>query len=487
MRSARALLWLFLGAALLGPLGTSLAARSTTSSDRQVVARRSAELRLVPRRQIRTRRNAMQVAKELYGHGALGERMTVAVLGSAVPEAEIPAQLMSNLVKLGQHVAKAGGILVTGACPGVPAVAQRAAFEAGGITVGISPAKSLKDHLTAFKMSTTGMSIVQWTGTGPGTGFIEREAPLIDAADILVIASGRSGTMGELTAGMYAPKVLAVLDSSGGIAGHAREKIIPHIGTGNAVVVYDADPVRLMEKAKVALAKLKASQPERPLVLPVVDKRVKMMHGMTKLEHKSLVTRPVYSLFTAERGMSDLDRAHLQRLATLIGTPQPGEEKPLVLGPARSGLTAEMFEVARRAGAETLGVSGANSKKEHAEAGYGTNGFDRIELTGKGTGVGAFAAIRPVVDRSKIVFVAGGDHETLAGVVFASYQRNTILAVLVTDGMTGKLEHEITKTYDKPAQATVIYDTDPDRLYARARKAAGAIAGSFREAYIAAE
>ncbi len=486
MRSLRLLTAVLLWASLVTP---SWAGKQGQGLYRQLAAYRQRAARQMP---VHTRGDAMLLAHQMFGQGPGGERITVAVLGAAVPEETIDAGLTARLTTLGQEVAHSGGILVTGACPGVPMIAQRAAYEAGGITVGISPARSLKDHTDSFKMTTAGMTIVQWTATGPGTGFIEREAPLIKAADILVVANGRSGTMGELAAGMYTPKVLAVLEDSGGVAGHARQNIIPHIGTGQAIVVYDSDPVRLLDKAKRALAQLKPTQltlgkKSEKRSLPSSGLKVKMMHGMSKLEHESLVARPVYSLFTADRNLTDLDHARLKKLMVLIGTPRAGEQQPLLIGPARTGLTASMFEVARKAGAETLGVSGANSTKEHLAAGYGIDGFDRIELTGKGTGVGAFAALRPIVERSKIVFVAGGDHETLAGVVYASYHRNTILAVLDTNGMSGKLEHEITKTYDKPAQAMVIYDSDPVLLYERARAAAKQLEGEFRTAYIAAE
>src|SRR5258706_176117 len=81
----------------------------------------------------------------------------------------------------------------------------------------LAPARSLEQPRELFKMGTEGLTRVQFTGTGPGAGFIEREAPLIAQADILVYAHGRSGTLGELAAGMHAPKVIALLEGSGGV------------------------------------------------------------------------------------------------------------------------------------------------------------------------------------------------------------------------------------------------------------------------------
>jgi hypothetical protein len=85
-----------------------------------------------------------------------------------------------------------------------------------------------------------------------------------------------------------------------------------------------------------------------------------------------------------------------------------------------------------------------------------------------------------------VVFVAGGDHRTLGGTVFAMYQP-TVVAVLETKGMTGKLRSDILSTFHKPAHAKMIYDSDPARLYNRAIKAAQRLRDNPRGEYIAPE
>jgi hypothetical protein len=100
--------------------------------------------------------------------------------------------------------------------------------------------------------------------------------------------------------------------------------------------------------------------------------------------------------------------------------------------------------------------------------------------------VGQVSAYRHGIDRSDVVFVAGGDHRTLGGTVFAMYQP-TVVAVLETGGMSGKLRSQILSTFNKPAHATMIYDSDPVRLYNRAVRAAEKLRHSVKTEYIAPE
>jgi hypothetical protein len=85
-----------------------------------------------------------------------------------------------------------------------------------------------------------------------------------------------------------------------------------------------------------------------------------------------------------------------------------------------------------------------------------------------------------------VIFVAGGDYKSLGGMIFGMYQ-NTVVAVLETRGMSGKLQKKILSTFDKKPQATVIYDSDPVRLYERALKESAKIRAEAREEYLAAE
>ena len=63
----------------------------------------------------------------------------------------------------------------------------------------------------------------------------------------------------------------------------------------------------------------------------------------------------------------------------------------------------------------------------------------------------------------------------------------TVVAVLKTGGMSGKLKSDILSTFNKPAHAKMIYDSDPVRLYNRAVKAAAKLREQEKTEYVAPE
>ena len=446
----------------------------------------------VPARQPAKQRLTRGNPLDLLPGGGKGQ-IKVVVLGAAVDEKTIDPGLTRRLQALGKRVAKEGGVLITGAAPGVPQVAARAAYEAGAVTIGVSPARSLADHNQNFKMPTESLSILELTGAGRGMGFIEREAPLIEYGDILVYANGRSGTLGELVAGMHEPKVIALLEGSGGVTAEARRKILPHLGQGKAVVVADSDPERLMRKAIAAHKELvragregKAG-PVVPAVTPGGKTKLPPMQRGSLFKGQAPAEREVYAFFGHDEGLTGADRTKVDQLVTLLSAQHPGR-MPVLVVPTRPGLTAEVAKKAQAKGVRTLGISPARTKAEHVAGGQSVDGLGRIQLTGKGAGVGEFAAQRHVIEHANVVFVAGGDYKSLGGTIFAMYH-DTVVAVLETEGggMSGKLRGEILTTFDKKPFATMVFDSDPVRLYHKAIEASDAIRARQRGSYIAPE
>src|SRR5581483_8077926 len=73
----------------------------------------------------------------------------VGVYGSAGGDTEIVKAAVKAKI-IGSELAKAGAIVVTGACPGLPEVAAQAAKNIGGEVWGFSPMLNLKDHRKYF-------------------------------------------------------------------------------------------------------------------------------------------------------------------------------------------------------------------------------------------------------------------------------------------------------------------------------------------------
>jgi uncharacterized protein (TIGR00725 family) len=153
-------------------------------------------------------------------------------------------EITEKAFRLGQEVARRGYVLVTGACPGLPHEAIKGAKSEGGITIGISPALNFAEHLMKYRSPCAGYDAIVYTGSG----LMGREIENIRTCDLVVFAGGRSGTLGEFAIAYDEAKVIGVLLGTGGIADRL-ELIISFINkkTG-ATVVFDPDPVGLIEK-----------------------------------------------------------------------------------------------------------------------------------------------------------------------------------------------------------------------------------------------
>lgn len=169
-------------------------------------------------------------------------RMTIGVMGSA--GAELDPEIVALSYRLGQAIARHGCTLVNGACPGYPFHAARGAKDAGGLTVGISPALSLDQHLHQYQSPSEYLDVIVYTGSG----LMGREVTNIRTSDIVVIVGGRSGTLGEFAIAYDEGKLIGVLEGSGGITDALPAIVeICHKDSG-AYLIYDSEPERLLDR-----------------------------------------------------------------------------------------------------------------------------------------------------------------------------------------------------------------------------------------------
>jgi len=180
---------------------------------------------------------------EMFLDKAPGMRLTVGVMGSA--NNDQLQQATENAYALGEAIAKRGFVLITGACPGLPYECARGATNNGGLSVGISPALSLDEHVHKYHSPSDSFDLIIYTGSG----LMGREVTNIRSSDMVIILGGRSGTLGEFAIAYDEGKLIGVLEGSGGITAKIPD-IVTSFGekdTG-ARLVYDADPQRLMAK-----------------------------------------------------------------------------------------------------------------------------------------------------------------------------------------------------------------------------------------------
>ncbi len=179
---------------------------------------------------------------ERYLEAASALYLTVGVMGSASDDEPASVRLLAR--NLGQAIAARGYALITGACPGLPHECAQGAKRHGGMSIGISPALSLDEHVHKYQSPADAFDVLIFTGSG----LMGREVTNIRSSDMVVIVGGRSGTLGEFAIAYDEGKLIGVLEGTGGIT-----KTLPDLiatlnkGTG-ARVVFDADPARLIDR-----------------------------------------------------------------------------------------------------------------------------------------------------------------------------------------------------------------------------------------------
>ena len=170
-----------------------------------------------------------------------GVRIQIGVMGSA--GGVLTSAELALAARLGRRIAERDGLIVTGACPGLPHAAVLGAHDAGGSSLGVSPARSREEHVSVFESPLEPYSSMVFTGSG----LMGRETQNIHSSDFVLFIGGRSGTLGEFAIAYDEGKLIGVLRDSGGIsndfAGIAR---LVRKETG-AMLIEDADPERLVD------------------------------------------------------------------------------------------------------------------------------------------------------------------------------------------------------------------------------------------------
>lgn len=166
-------------------------------------------------------------------------------------------------VELGREIARQDTILLTGATTGFPLWAAIGAKEAGGVSVGLSPANSEKEHIETYNLPLEYMDLVLYTGFGyPG-----RDIIFTHSTDAMLFGCGRIGTIHEFTVAFEDGKPIGILQGA-----WETDDVIKDILDGghrtNELVVFDTDPKALVEQVIELVKKQRGSRssPLRPII-----------------------------------------------------------------------------------------------------------------------------------------------------------------------------------------------------------------------------
>lgn len=165
-------------------------------------------------------------------------------ISGAAETGHFPPGVNETAKALGAAIAKNGAVLTTGATTGYPFWAAAGAKEAGGISIGFSPAETEREHVEAYKLPLDYMDLMVYTGFGyPG-----RDLFLTRASDAVIEGPGRIGTFHEFTIAYEDNKPIGILESDMWDTDEIIKMILEksHRPTDN--VIFDKDPERLVER-----------------------------------------------------------------------------------------------------------------------------------------------------------------------------------------------------------------------------------------------
>jgi len=171
-----------------------------------------------------------------------GPRIKIGVMGSA--GGHMDEHVVERCRELGRAIADEGCAILTGGCPGLPHHAIIGCKEHGGMTIGVSPALSLQEHVETYRSPIDHIDVMIYTGSG----LMGREVVGVRSCDIVIIVGGRSGTLGEFAIAYDEGRPIGVLTGTGGIADHVDD-FLPIIqkATGSRIT-FDDDPRRLVQR-----------------------------------------------------------------------------------------------------------------------------------------------------------------------------------------------------------------------------------------------
>mgnify|MGYP000151961057 CR=1 FL=1 len=140
-----------------------------------------------------------------------GHRFTICVSGAA--RGATVEKDYKLAYELGKQVALQGHVLITGATIGLPDWAAQGAKSVGGMSIGISPAASAREHVNKYHLPTTAYDFILYTGLH----YVGRDALLVQSSDAVLSIGGRMGTVHEFAIAIESHVPVGVLRDAGGV------------------------------------------------------------------------------------------------------------------------------------------------------------------------------------------------------------------------------------------------------------------------------
>jgi uncharacterized protein (TIGR00725 family) len=184
-----------------------------------------------------------------------GHRQIKICVSGAAETGHCGINALEKAKELGREIAKQGAILVTGATTGFPLWTAMGAKEAGGISIGFSPAASEREHVEVYKLPIDYLDLIIYTGFGyPG-----RDLLLTRSVDAVICGCGRIGTVHEFTVAFEDNKPIGVYQGPWEMGNELKE-ILEKSHRPYDKVVYGEDPKKLVTDIMAMIKKNKVTE-----------------------------------------------------------------------------------------------------------------------------------------------------------------------------------------------------------------------------------
>lgn len=184
--------------------------------------------------------------------------------------------------ELGVAIAKNGHTITTGATVGLPLYAAKGAMDAGGMSIGFSPASSLREHTKKYRLPIGLFDYINFTGMN----YIGRDVHLVQSSDAVITIGGRMGSMHEFSTAIEAHMPCGVLLGSGGLADIIPELLEKLEESTSSIVIFDTDPERLVKK-----------------IIAILDEQNKDIH-LSKIAEEWLVKASICEPLAGKHGFT---------------------------------------------------------------------------------------------------------------------------------------------------------------------------------------
>lgn len=144
--------------------------------------------------------------------------------------------------RLGAAIAKRGHITITGATVGLPFYAAKGAKENGGMSIGFSPAASIRDHLRRYRLPVQYFDFINYTGMH----YVGRDTHLVQSADAVITIGGRFGSLHEFVTAIELRTPCGILTGSSGTADTVSELMRVLEAPRDTNVIFDDNPENLV-------------------------------------------------------------------------------------------------------------------------------------------------------------------------------------------------------------------------------------------------